>query len=605
MMKMKNINKILILCWSLFFIQCTDDVLDKRDLSAISSDVIWNDINLARGFLNNIYVRALPGWNVDASKITDDAVGPEQLLMYGEAPPGSQNIYGSSYITIKDINILLRDIGSGSIPEVDQVIMKGQALFFRALLYFRLISTYGGVPLVLEFKGQSDVEALKVPRNKTSECMAQILIDMDDAIAALPDSYNASDYGRITKGAAMAMKGRILLHYASEQFDPGQSAAGRWQNAYDANNTAITYLEGQGKGLHKSYGQLWFDEGASNVEAIMVRKYSDDVPNNREAGCRPFIVGTNGEAFDKPTKQLVDAYPMKDGKAIDDNSSAYTYNATTFWLNRDPRFKATIAWNGSIWPLNNPAPNRTSDLEWTFALSAIEGQANDRITPSSFSCRKGVDGNLEGGAASLNSPIDWIEIRFAEVMLNLAEAANEIGNTLVAYNVLTEIRDRAGIDPGGNGLYGIPAGLGKDEMRAAIMLERRLELVFEGKRSQDLRRRRMYKDLNGTYRQGYQILKTSAFDALSPTNLILDDRKALEDGVLDGSINLDDPDVYNTYFKINLRSLERFGDVGVDGSPINYLDRYYFYDIPQADIDRNVNLEQTSGWPGGTFNPLD
>lgn len=171
---------------------------------------------------------------------------------------------------------------------------------------------------------------------------------------------------------------------------------------------------------------------------------------------------------------------------------------------------------------------------------------------------------------------------------------------------MVEIRDRAGIEAGGDNLYGLQAGMSQDQLRDAIMLERRLELVFEGKRSADLRRRRMYATvLNGTHRFGYEILRTAAFDALSPTDEILDDRKALEEGVLDGSINLNDPAVYNTYFETNLRSLERFGSVLENGDPINYLDNYYFYDIPQAVLDKNINLEQTAGWPGGSFDPLD
>ena len=135
-------------------------------------------------------------------------------------------------------------------------------------------------------------------------------------------------------------------------------------------------------------------------------------------------------------------------------------------------------------------------------------------------------------------------------------------------------------------------------------LKVRLELVFEGKRSADLRRRRMYGTLIGMHRYGYEILKTAAFDALSPTAEILDDRKVLEAGVLDGSIDLNDPAVYNTYFSTRLRSLERFGSVDADGDAINYLDNYYFYDIPQDDLNKNPNLTQTNGWPGGSFDPL-
>lgn len=602
-MKLKNINKLAILCF-LCLTHCSEDPLDKKPLGAISEDVVWNDENLANGFLNNIYSRALPGWDNTASQLSDDAHG-ENSFMYGEAQPGSMGIYSNSYTTIKDINLLLAKVGTGSLSAEAQDLMTGQALFFRAHLYFRLVSAYGGVPLILEVKDKSDIAALQVPRNKTSECIAQILSDLDEAVELLPHSYPdpGKDYGRITKAAALAYKGRVLLNYASEQFDPAQDK-GRWQAAYDANTAALAMLSEDGKGLHPNFSELWFDETDGNPEAVMIKRYTLDQSHRRDAGCRPFIVGTDGESFNKPTRSLVDAFPMKDGKAIDDATSAYSYDPTVLWVDRDPRFEASIAWNSAVWSLNDPAPNRTSDLEWSFQQSAIEGQADARITPTSFSCRKAIDGSIEGGAASLSSPTDWIEIRFAEVLLNWAEAANEIGLSGEAYTALVQIRERAGLEPGGDGLYGLQAGMDMDALRNAIMLERRLELAFEGKRSSDLRRRRMYDIINGSVRQGYRITKTNAFDALDPSNEILDDRIALEQGVLNGSIDLNDPIVYNTYFTTELRSVERFGSILENGVAINYLDQYYFFDIPQNDLNKNPNLEQTNGWPGGSFDPL-
>ena len=194
-------------------------------------------------------------------------------------------------------------------------------------------------------------------------------------------------------------------------------------------------------------------------------------------------------------------------------------------------------------------------------------------------------------------------MRYAEILLFLAEAANEIGNISEAYTVLTDIRDRAGIEAGGDGLYGLKDGMSQDEMREAVLLERRLELVFEGKRSADLRRRRLYHTLNGTHRKGYIIEKTAAFDALDPSDEILDDRIALENGVLSGSIDLSDPTVYSTYFTTQITSVERDGNTTDNGTPINYMDKYYFYDLPQSALNSNPSLEQTEGW-GGTFDPL-
>ncbi|PCI34698.1 MAG: hypothetical protein COB60_05760 [Flavobacteriaceae bacterium] len=598
-MKLNNKLSSLLILIGLIFIGC-DDVLDKDELAAISNEQVWDDENLAEGFLNEIYDRGLSGWSNGASGLSDDAQGANSV-MYGEVNSSSKNSYGGTYGAIKNINLLLANVGTGALPEDFQNSLIAQSLFFRAKHYFSLVSTYGGVPLVLELNDLND--ELEIPRNKTSECINQIIIDLDKAITGLPSSYDdaGSDYGRITKGAAMAFKAKVLLFYASEQFDPSQSE-GRWQAAYEAVSTAKTYLEGQGKGLYPDYAELWFDESDSNSEAIIIRRYTTDKTHSRDVGVRPFVTGTSGESWDKPSIGIAEAYPMKDGKAIDDATSSYSYDTTVFWENRDPRFNANIARNGALFSLNDPAPQTTSDLVWTFVESQIEAGADERISPSALLCKKAVDGSIAGGGDTYNGTTDWIEMRFAEVLLFFAESANEIGKTSEAYDALIKIRTRAGIEAG-TGFYGLKEGMDKDEMRTAIMLERRLELVFEGKRSSDLRRRRMYSTLNGTHRKGYVIERTAAFDALDPSDEVLDDRKALENGVLDGSIDLSDPTVYNTYFTTVLTSLERDGNTLVDGISIDYQDKYYFFDLPQGALNSNPKLVQTEGW-GGTFDPL-
>ena len=604
-MKIYNITtKILTVLLGVLVMQCSD-VLDKQDLSAFNEDSVWTDANLAEGFINQIHNRGMNGWPTSSAGFSDDAHGTFGE-MYGETDTNSRTMYDGAYRLIRDINIALEELGASDFESEIKDPLMGQAFFFRAKIYFDLISTYGGVPLVLEIRSSDEGEALNVARNKTTECMAQIRSDIDTAIGLLPDAYDdaSSDYGRITKGAAMAYKGRILNHWASEQFDPAQNA-GRWQDAFAANQAALSNLEANGKGLNPDFEGLWFDESAGNVEAIMVRRYTENFSHNREAGCRPFVVGTNGESYNKATKGLVDAFPMKDGKSINDATSAYTYDPVILWENRDPRFTKSIAWNSAIWDLNDPSPVRTSVIEWTFQESSIEAQADARITPTGFHCRKAVNGSVPGGAAALIGTTDWIEIRFAEVLLNLAEAANEVGgNSALIYDILTDIRERAGIDAGGDNLYGLQAGMNQSQLRAAIMLERRLELAFEGKRSYDLRRRRMYEDINGTHRRGYYIVRTAAFDALDPSDEILDDRIALENMILGGSIDINDAATYNTYFDTEVQSVERFGNTTDDGDAIDYQDKYYFWDLPQTAIDRNPSLVQTSGWPGGSFDPL-
>jgi len=595
---------------SVLFVGCSK-VLDKTNLLSVEGTDIWDNQALATGYLDNIYDRSLPGWPIGVSANSDDASSDQNTLsiMYGNANSGSQNIYTRTYGIIRDVNTLLENVDKGILPDGIKQQFKAQAYFLRALNYWNLVNTYGGVPLILNVQSKADITALQLPRNTTSECVTQIMKDIDAAIQLLPAKYDdpKSNYGRITKGAALAYKGRILLFYASEQYDPAQSK-NRWQAAYDANKAAYTQLVSDGKGLHANYAALWFDESDGNREAIIIRRYTLNKPTSRDAGDRPFVTGTNGEATDRPTMSLMETYPMKDGKSISDASGKYTYNGTAFWVNRDPRFAQTIAWNGASWPLNDPSPYRTSDLLWTFQGGVTNPAADQRISITGMYCRKAIDGTIPGGSAALNSPTDWIELRFAEVMLNLAECANETNKPQEAYDMIKEIRVRAGIEPGVDGRYGITTAMDKISMRSAVLLERRIELAFEGKRTSDLRRRRLYSTLNGKHRMGMYITKTAAFDNLDPaTNDILSDRLVLEKRALAGQINLSDPAVYSTYFTVKIGGVE-FQDNRADGTlgtyAINYLDKFYFFDIPDGDLKTNPKLTQTMGWTGGSFDPL-
>src|SRR5207248_1222168 len=142
-----------------------------------------------------------------------------------------------------------------------------------------------------------------------------------------------------------------------------------------------------------------------------------------------------------------------------------------------------------VWELSG----KTGRREWTY----VGGEINNP-TPTGFYTRKAVDPSLDPFGAG-NATTQWIEIRYAEVLLNLAEAANAIGHTQEAYDQLKLLRARAGIDPGADGLYGLDAGLAGDQMQAAIMLERRIEFAFEAKRYWDLRRNMRFEpELNGT-----------------------------------------------------------------------------------------------------------
>ncbi len=167
-----------------------------------------------------------------------------------------------------------------------------------------------------------------------------------------------------------------------------------------------------------------------------------------------------------------------------------------YWKDRDPRFAATIAYNGGIWELSNKSGRK----QWNYSKVVDD---NGKQSSTGFYNRKGVNTKTLQVNAALGTT-DWVEMRFAEVMLNLAECANATGRTQEAYDMLTAIRQRAGI-LNNDGNYGLPTGMDEATMLNAIMNERQIEFAFEGKRYDDLRRNRMFEALNGKRRHGLQI----------------------------------------------------------------------------------------------------
>lgn len=569
-------SRLTILLLTLFVMSNCEDVLDKTNLGAVSEDAVWNDLDLATAYVFEIYDDNLPDWDRGISDRSDES-DEGDAYMYGQLTENSVNSW--SYGNIRNINILLENIDGGSIEEADKTRLKGEALFFRAWTYFQMARLYGGVPLILE--PQQLTDNLFVERTPTSIVMDQIIADLDQAIDFLPSIQASSgeNTGRVHKGTARALKGRVLLYYASPQFDPDQNAAGRWQAAYDANKAAKDQLVADGYGLYDSFEDLWFSE--MNKEVIFVRRYEYPTKideSHWSAASRPLDVSQGAAGANQPVLEMVDAFPMKDGRPIGDPASAYTYDPDYFWKNRDPRFNGTIVYNGSVWELNG----QTGRIQWTFV-----GSESNSPTETGFYNRKAVDESFDANLA-FNNATDYIEIRFAEVLLNLAEAANKVNQTTEAYEALTAIRARAGIEPGADNLYGLDAGMGQAEMQEAIMLERKIELAFEGKRHWDLRRNRLFEEkLNGTRRHGHSI------ELLIPKDDFFNMISTMTTQEVIALMN----DNYTDYFVNHV--VER--DIQFD---INWKPEYYFYAIPQTHTQLNSNLKQTMGWPGGTFDPL-
>jgi hypothetical protein len=288
---------------------------------------------------------------------------------------------------------------------------------------------------------------------------------------------------------------------------------------------------------------------------------------------------------------------MKNGLPITDPTSGY--DSIFFWKNRDPRFAATIAYNSCIWAFTGESVTRK---QWTYLNNGVEPLSTGAgASNTGFYCRKNVNTTIAKNSTS-QVGTDWIEIRLAEVLLNLAECAAELGKIDEAKAELISIRTRAGITAG-DGSYGITAAT-DTAMVEAVMRERQIELAFENKRHWDLRRRNLFindlgniKKLDGTRRHGIQVLLDTTYirtfyPAIKKDSLYTYFARYMRD-----TISWDK--FYNKYF-ITQYGWER------DGIDINYLQpKYNFFYISQDDLNKNVNLQQTINWADADyFDPL-
>lgn len=619
-MKLRYINialagMMIILCAS------CKKVLDKQNLSGVSPDLLFSDSSLVQLNMDNLYESNLPlfgGQNTSSvlsgtqPQLSEEGQANSNIFMtgtmsYGTNEPTDFGIKldpNNNWGKIRLLNSFIAGLQGSALPTYTKNKFIAQAKFFRAFRYWDIVRIYGGVPIILtplEGVGQPARDSALLPRDKTSACFAQMVSDLDFAVENLPGRWGTGSgnvlWGRITSGAAAALQGRILLYFASPMFNPTDLSS-RWQAAYNANLRAKTILDANGYGLNASYKNMWFTE-AGNPEAVMVTEYNnsttDQVRKNNgwDKSCRPSYV--NGSSSNLPTWELVRAYPMKDGKAPG-TSTTYPYYDSLFYKNRDPRFDATIAYNGCTWPLDGV----TTRKQWTYYETA-SASTESAASNTGFYCRKAVSENTFPNADPANSGTDWMEIRYAEVLLNLAESAtgiNKLATTDESYTGVIAVRKRAGIDAGTGSLYGLTAGLSRAQMFNTILAERQIEFAFEGKRFWDLYRWQRMSDLNGWTRNRLRIvLKTGAG---IPTAAVL------KDPTNAGYRDVQNLDVMMANYFTTIRNNNHDASnstTKLDATPINFLSTYYFFPIPLAAITNDPNLMQNNNW-GGTFDPL-
>ena len=308
--------------------------LDYTNTGTISPDNVWTDKTMISAFLADIEGGMKPGWPLGDANNSDEGMnGNASMTNYqrGEISVDN-NGQGLSYGNIDKINFFLKQIENvdpSVLTEVEKREMVGQALFWRAWAYWGMVNVIGGVPLILEPQDVTNVESLFRSRNSTSECVAQIFKDLDDAISMLPDAWTGTNYGRIDKGCAMAYKGRLMMWWASPLFNPSNNQE-RWQAAYETNKEALEFLRSQGKGLYQGkFEDIWYDE--RNCEVVMVNQfYYPDHTFNQNL-IRPLRLTKDNPNNNQAILPLLLAYPKKDGTKltldIDRLSADPAYNA--------------------------------------------------------------------------------------------------------------------------------------------------------------------------------------------------------------------------------------------------------------------------------------
>lgn len=659
-------------------VSCKKNFLEeKRDMTGVNEQV-FQDSLLAQAYVNYIYRLFEPpdnaitmvqyqtnnngGYTDNYTKTTDELTGqtdwnrdwPNISITQNHANQYfgqrmSSSIANNTWTRMKQINVFLSEIDKHGLPEGTRNRLKGQMYFWRAFQYFELLKLYGGVPIVLAPQNpivKDGDSSLAIQRSSSSATLAQIEKDLDQAVNLLPGRWPTVDYGKITSGAAAALKGRVLLTWASPLFNRSDDRA-RWQKAYDANLAAKTLLEANGHALYSSGGfanataweNMWFHQ-TNNPEAVLVYCYnnvtSDQTQRNNgwEQATRSKQILGGGSI--SPTKQIVDAFPMKDGKMPGDATGTYPYDPKKFYKNRDPRFYKTFVYNGALWPY----AGATTFRQWTYSwYSAASQTTPNRFTEtagpnsSGIYLRKATNPNASNSVGNFSfSPTDYMEIRFAEVILNLAEAAIGSDKLSEGLDGIKKIRERAGVE-NKDGQYGLSAAAGnRDRLFAAVINERKVEFAYENKRFWDLRRWLLFNDdfgtvtrlgmqpLNGTRRTGYWIYVkntngtkyTGTDDPMIPRAngtipVIL--REPTSFPTPNGSTNMDQylDYLYDNHFEI----IER--DNLDPTSPANWkfkwYNEYYFFGLHQSILSGSPYLLQTKGWPDlyggqGTFDPL-
>lgn len=501
---MKKIYYFLFSILAVATTSCSDD-LDIKPTSFISDATVWEDQALINKYVANIYGSMLCGFNRCTAGYGQDWSmswagnldgGTDDIAVVADSPiytqlnkdaitaqscPFVNEIWIQEYVVIRRCNELIKriaDVSTQVLTENVKSRISAEARFLRAFCYFELARTFGKAPLIVE--AQSLDDNLQVAPSSFDEIVDFIVDECNIYAQDLPLTYSESETGHATRGAFLALKSRALLYAASPLYssDNSQKWAAAAQAAQDVINLDIYELYNNGPTPYYSMG---FDKTTANKEIIFERRFSyPEGPHNIHMmwSLDAYDAGSWNGVY--PTQNLVDAYETTDGKLIDDPTNTL-YDPQNPYENRDKRFYQSLLYNGSMW----------ETYEINIVTNTVDESKNGSCKPRlgkarcGYGLRKFIEEldpstNIYGGYAQSNN---FPYFRYAEILLNYAEARNEASSTpdQSVYDAINQVRARAG-QPA------LPDGLTKDEMRKRIKNERRVELFMEEHRFYDLRR---------------------------------------------------------------------------------------------------------------------
>lgn len=580
---------------------CKKGFLDKTPNEDLTIDDVFSQRQYAEAWLSNVYyfmpeeINFVDPWGRNPFVSSTDEMKvpwPEKYtnLMNSGAWNASDegvptNIWNSNYDGIRKANIFLANVDKVPMDEPTRKHWIAEATFLRAFFYFSIVRTHGPVPLITEVVS-ADADFSRFKRAPLRECVDFIVSECDKVIAVLEAKVGEErNYGKITKAAALALKARILLYAASPLWNgdpdytsvkdkdgvalfPAQYDATLWAKAAQAAKDCIDQCEAAGYGLYRSPD----NDPVKNYQGLFLQRWNREILMARNwAGVQPdmdrctFPNGMGGWSGYSPTQEMVDDYEMKTGvapitgynpdgspvinpasgyvetgyAAADDANGNYLSGTRNMYVNREPRFYASINFNGAFWA------GRRIEFYDAGRDSRRNGGRDHAIC--GYLMKKFSDSTviITQGRFVTKS---WTYFRLGEQYLNYAEALNEDqGPVADVYKYVNLIRDRSG-------LPGLPAGLSKEQMREKIRHERRIELAFETHRFFDTRR--------------WKIAQ------------VTDNKEVHGMNVAAGTSLTDDQ-----FYKRTVIEKRVFI------SP-----KHYWFPVPQGELSKNPNLVQNKGW---------